>query len=300
MLKKDSDQLFNYFVYGFLTLIMIVMLYPMYFTIIASFSEPYDVVQGNVTFWFKGFSVDSYIQVFKNKDIWMGYRNTLIYTVLGVTLSMLMTVPAAYALSKPKLKFRGFFTTYFVITMYFSGGLLPTYLVVKDMHLLNKPYTLIILGAFSVYNLLITKTYFQNSIPDSLFEAAEIDGCSQFKQFTHVALPLAKPIIAVITLYYAVARWNEYFNNLIYVSKSEYYSLQMILRNILLESQNALSSIDATSMDAEEMAYMVKRAYMAESMKYSVIFIASLPMLIIYPFIQKHFVKGVMVGSVKG
>lgn len=300
MVKKARGTLFDYINIAILILIAIVLLYPLYFTILASFSEPYGVVSGKVLFWFHGFNLTSYAEVFKNEDIWIGYRNGLVYTVFGTMFNLFLTIPAAYALSKKNLFKRNWITTYFVITMYFSGGLLPTYLQVKNLELLNKPYTLIILGGLSVYNLIVARTYFQNSIPESLYEAAEIDGSSQFGQFFRIALPLAKPIIAVITLYYAVGRWNEFYNSLIYVSNSKYYSLQMVLRNILLESQMALANLDPSTVDAEQLTYMMKKAYLAQSMKYSVIFIASLPMLIAYPFVQKYFVKGVMVGSVKG
>lgn len=300
MFKIKSDKVFD-IVNGILLLILlIVILYPLYFVLIASFSEPYDVVNGDVRFWFKGFTIESYKQVFHNKDIWVGYRNSSVYTIVGTMLSLFLTVPAAYAMSKKNLWNRGILTTFFMITMYFSGGLLPAYLNIRDMGLLNKPYTLIIIGSFSVYNMIITRSYFQNSIPESLFEAAEIDGASQFKQFFAIAIPLAKPIIAVITLYYAVGRWNDFYNSLVYISKSEYYSLQLILRNILIGSQNALAEIDASTMDAEQISELVRRAYMAEAMKYAVIYVASLPMLILYPFVQKFFVKGIMVGGVKG
>lgn len=300
MFKIRNDKTFDIVNSILLLILVLVILYPLYFTLIASFSEPYAVVHGEVTFWFKDFTTESYKQVFNNKELWNGYRNSMVYTVFGTMLSLVLTIPAAYALSKKNLWNKGIITTYFVITMYFSGGLLPTYLTVKDIGLLNKPYTLIILGSFSVFNMVVARTYFQNSIPESLYEAAEIDGASQFKQFFWVGIPLAKPIIAVITLYYAVGRWNEFYNSLVYITKSKYYSLQLVLRNILLEGQTALASIDASSMTADEMQYVMRRAYMAEAMKYSIIFIASLPMLILYPFIQKHFVKGVMVGSVKG
>lgn len=300
MKKRKKIQLFDIVIYGILLLISLFILYPLYFTVIASFSEPYEVIKGNVILWIKGFSTDSYVNVFKDKDIWIGYRNNLIYTVFGTMLAMGMTIPAAYALSKKWMWNRSLVVTYFVITMYFSGGLLPTYLQVKNLELLNKPYTLIIIGSLSVYNLIIARTYFQTSIPESLYEAAEIDGCSQFGQFFKIGLPLAKPIIAVITLYYAVGRWNSYFNSLIYISKSKYHSLQMILRSILLESKNAIAGLDIGNMDVDQMEYLMQRSYMAEAMKYSVIIIASLPMLILYPFIQEHFVKGVMVGAVKG
>ena len=298
--KLVKDKLFDTVNVSLLILISVVMLYPIYFTIIASFSDPVDVVKGNVFLWVKGFTLDAYKNILKNDDIWLGYRNSILYTVLGTLFSLMLTIPAAYALSKKRMRFRQPIMTYFLITMFISGGLLPTYITIKDLGLLNKPYSLIIIGSLSVYNMVVARTYFDSSIPESLYEAAEIDGASQFQQFFKVAIPLAKPIIAVIALYYAVAKWNDYFTALIYISKSKYFSLQLILRGILLESQTMLSKMDTSVLKDEEMTYLIRQAYMAEAMKYGIIFIASLPMLIAYPFVQKHFVKGVMIGSVKG
>ena len=300
MYKGLKNRAFDIILYIILALLTFVLLYPLYFVVLASFSEPYEVVSGNVTFWFKGFTLDSYINVFRESKIWIGYRNTIIYTLFGTMLNLVLTIPAAYALSKTYMWKRGLFTMYFIVPMYFSGGLLPTYLQVRDLGLLNKPYTLIIMGGISIYNLVVARTYFQSSIPETLYEAAEIDGCSQYGQFFRIALPLAKPNVAVITLYYAVARWNNYYDSLIYTTNAQYYSLQMVLRNILMENQNSLSALNTDIVDVEEMISVMERAYMAESMKYSIIFIASLPMLILYPFIQKYFVKGAMIGAVKG
>lgn len=300
MLSKKKITGFDLFIYVTLTILTLILAYPLYFVVIASFSEPYEVVKGNVFFWLRGFSLESYKNIFENSKIWVGYANTIKYTFFGTCLNLLLTIPAAYALSKPWLWKRGLLTTFFIIPMYFSGGLLPTYLQVRDMGLLNKSYTLIFLSGLSIYNMVVARTYFQTSIPDSLYEAAEIDGCSQFGQFFRIALPLSKPIVAVITLYYAVARWNDYYNSLVYVSSSKYHSLQMVLRNILLESQNAINNLDMSSLTTEQMMSAAQKTYLAESMKYAVIFVASLPMLILYPFIQKYFVKGVMIGAVKG
>ena len=298
--KLKSDKTFTVVNYTLLAILTLIILYPLYFTVIASISEPYEVVSGNVVLWPKGFTLESYAQIFHNEEIWTGFRNSTLYTVFGTMMSLILTIPAAYALSKKNLWGRGIITTYFVIIMYFSGGLLPTYLVVRDLGLLNQPYTLVIIGSFSVYNMVVARTYYQSSIPESLYEAAEIDGCSGFGQFFPIAIPLSKPIIPVIALYYAVGRWNDFYNSLVYITNSDYYSLQQILRNILLESQNALSAINGDTMSSEEMAYFMRRAYLAEAMKYAIIFVSSLPMLLIYPLVQKHFVKGVMVGSVKG
>ena len=298
--KLKSDKTFTVVNYTLLAILTLIILYPLYFTVIASISEPYEVVSGNVVLWPKGFTLESYAQIFHNEEIWTGFRNSTLYTVFGTMMSLILTIPAAYALSKKNLWGRGIITTYFVIIMYFSGGLLPTYLVVRDLGLLNQPYTLVIIGSFSVYNMVVARTYYQSSIPESLYEAAEIDGCSGLGQFFRIAIPLSKPIIAVIALYYAVGRWNDFYTSLVYITNSDYYSLQQILRNILLESQNALSAINGDTMSSEEMAYFMRRAYLAEAMKYAIIFVSSLPMLLIYPLVQKHFVKGVMVGSVKG
>lgn len=298
--KLNRDKVFGIVNTLLLLVITFLILYPLYFTIIASVSEPSEVVGGKVVFWPKGFSLDSYKAVFKEKSIWSGYRNSILYTLLGTLLNLILTIPAAYALSKKNMRFRRVINTYFVFTMFFSGGMLPGYLLVKDLGLINKPYTLIVLGGLSVYNVIVARTYFMSSIPESIYEAAEIDGCSEFGKYFKIAIPLAKPIIAVITLYYAVGRWNDYFTSLIFISDSDYFPLQLVLRNILQGSQVKLSAMDTSSMASEELLYLIKQANLAEAMKYAVIFIASLPMLIIYPFIQKYFVKGVMVGSVKG
>ncbi len=294
-----SDKVFDAVNIAILVLICVIMLYPMYFTIVASVSDPAAVATGKVTFYPKGFTMDGYMNVFKNEAIWKGYKNSIINTVLGTMFSLVMTIPAGFALSQKKMRGHSIITTYFVFTMFFSGGMLPSFLITKDIGLLNKPYTLIALGALSVYNVIVTRTFFSTSIPNSLYEAAEIDGCSQFGLFFKIALPLSKPIIAVMALYYAVGEWEDYFTSLIYVTNRDYYPLQAVLRGILLENQTKLAALDGKTMSAEEMLAITRQAYLAEAMKYAVIFISSLPMLVMYPFVQKHFVKGILVGSVK-
>lgn len=294
-----SDKVFDAVNIVILVLICVIMLYPMYFTIVASVSDPAAVATGKVTFYPKGFTMDGYLNVFKNDDIWKGYKNSIINTIFGTLFSLVMTIPAGFALSQKKMRGHSIITTYFVFTMFFSGGMLPSFLIIKNMGLLNKPYTLIVLGALSVYNVIVTRTFFSTSIPNSLYEAAEIDGCSQFGLFFKIALPLSKPIIAVMALYYAVGEWEDYFTSLIYVSNRDYYPLQAVLRGILLENQTKLAALDGKTMSAEEMLAITRQAYLAEAMKYAVIFISSLPMLVMYPFVQKHFVKGILVGSVK-
>lgn len=294
-----SDKVFDAVNIVILVLICIIMLYPMYFTVVASVSDPVAVATGQVISYPKGFTLDGYLNVFKNDDIWKGYKNSIINTVLGTLLSLFLTIPAGFALSQKKMRGHSIITTYFVFTMFFSGGMLPAFLIIKNIGLLNKSYTLIVLGALSVYNVVVTRTYFSGSIPRSLYEAAEIDGCSQFGLFFKIALPLSKPIIAVMALYYAVGKWEDYFTALIYVTNRDYYPLQAVLRGILLENQTKLAALDGKTMSAEEMLAITRQAYLAEAMKYAVIFISSLPMLVMYPFVQKHFVKGILVGSVK-
>jgi putative aldouronate transport system permease protein len=231
-------------------------------------------------------------------DVWLGYRNSLFYTAAGTIFSLFLTLPTAYVLSKKTLPGRLFLSWFFLFTMYFSGGLIPMYLLIHSIGLLNRPYTLVILGAFSVFNMIITRSYYQTSIPEELYEAAEIDGAGQIRVFFSIALPLSAPIIAVMALYYGVAQWNGFFNALVYVSEREYMPLQIILRNILIYSQTALQQINQ-GMEESEILAAARLAYMAEAMKYALIIIASFPLLVSYTFVQKHFIKGIMVGSLK-
>lgn len=300
--STKSDRIFDRIIVVLIAVILIVMIYPLYFTVIASFSDPYAVVNGKVYLWIKDFSLDAYKSAFAETRLWVGYKNSIYYTVVGTLLSLAITIPGAYVLSKRNLPGRGFLATFFIIPMYFGGGLIPTYLIVKDLGLLNKSYTLVILTSLNIYNMIVARVYFQTSIPEALYESARIDGATDFRMFFSIALPLAVPIIAVIALFYAVARWNDYYTSLIYVSSDKYYPLQMMLRSILLSYEQGFSmTSDATrGLSAEELAYLAKKQYIAQAMKYALIFIASAPLLILYPFVQKHFVKGMMIGSLKG
>jgi putative aldouronate transport system permease protein len=282
-----------------MVIIFIVMLYPFYFTIIASFSDPYKVAKGKVFLYPTGIMFDAYRYTFQNNEIWRGYINSMYYTVIGTLFNLFLTIPAAYVMSKKELFGRRVLAWFFLIPMYFSGGLIPSYILVMKLGLLNKPYTLIFLGGISIFNMIVTRVYFQTSIPDSLYEAARIDGAGEIMSFFRIAIPLAGPIIAVMTLYYAVGHWNDYYTALIYLQKRDYLPLQSVLRGILIQNQNAIGGI-TPNMLAEQLADNAKRAYIAEAMKYSLIVVSSLPMLIVYPFIQKHFVKGIMIGSLKG
>ena len=301
--KSRADRVFDAINIFLLSLVLLIMAYPIYFTIIASVSDPFSVAKGQVTFFVKGFSLEGYQNVMEAKQIWIGYRNTIFYTAFGTLFNLVLTIPSAYVLSKPNLFGRKVLTWFFLVTMYFGGGLIPTYLTVKSIHLLNTPVTLVFLGGLSIYNMIVSRVYFQTSIPEDIYESATIDGASNFRQFFQMALPLAKPILAVMALFYAVGRWNDYFTAMIYISNQRYQPLQIVLRGILLLNQTALANLDTNNLGQEDIEYMLtlaRQVYMAEGMKYSLIFISSAPLLIAYPFVQKYFVKGIMIGSLEG
>lgn len=297
-MKKKKISLFDFLNITLVLLITIIVLYPLYYCIIASFSDPEQVSLGNTVFIIKGFSTEAYRNVLKEDQIWVGYRNTIIYTVLGTVYNLVLTIPIAYAMTKKYLPFRNLISWYFFITMYFSGGMIPTYLLMKDLKLINNPLVLVIGAGVSCYNMIVTRQYFSATIPQDIYEAAGIDGASEMTSFLKIALPLAKPILAVMALYYGVAHWNSYYNALLYIRDKEYYPLQLVLRGILITNQLAMNA--AETMDVETASYMLHKAQLAQTMKYAVVFIASAPLLIVYPFLQKYFVKGMMVGSVKG
>jgi len=301
MSRSRGDKVFDICNTIFMIFLTIIIAYPLYYTIIASLSEPFDVARGNVRFLPVNFTLQSYRQVFAYSQIWIGYRNTILYTFFGIIFSLALTVPAAYTLSKKYVVWRGPITFFFVFTMYFGGGMIPTFLLVRDLGLMNTPLVMVILGGFSVWNLIVTRVFFMSSIPDELFESARIDGASDFRQFFSIALPLAKPVIAVITLWYAVGNWNAFFNALLYIRDSSLEPLQLVLRRVLIQEQSVLDeSILADTLQPGELLDRVRRAHAAYTMRYAMVFIASFPLLVMYPFIQKHFVKGVMVGSLKG
>ena len=299
MKLSRSDRIFNLINGVILFAITLIMLYPLYFVLIASFSEPNAVVKGEVMFLPKGFQLTAYRNVLKEASVWIGYRNTILYTVLGTLYNLALTIPAAYVLSKRNLPGRNVMMGYFFVTMYFSGGMIPTYIQIKNLNLLNTPWVLIIGAGVNCWNLIVTRQFFSNTIPEELYESADIDGASDLRAFLRIAIPLAAPIIAVMALFYAVGHWNSYYSALLYVRKSDYFPLQLVLRNILISNEMALANVMLDG-DTEAIAAAAQKAYMAEAMKYALIFIASAPMLCIYPFVQKYFVKGVMIGSVKG
>ena len=290
--ESRGDRVFGIAVNVALALCVLACAYPIYLVIINSFSDPNLVAKGDV--WWRpiGFTLDAYKEVFKNGDIMRGYANSLYYTIFGTALNMVLTIPAAYALSKPQLFGRNIIMKLLVFTMYFSGGLVPHYMLMQGLGLLNTRMSVLVVGAVSTTNLIIARTFFSSSIPKELEEAAEIDGCSVLQTFMQIVMPLSKAMLSVIMLYYAVGRWNNYTSSLYYQPlASELQPLQMVLRRILITMQQNVE------MNQEEADYYAKLANM---IKYAAIVVASVPLLIIYPFIQKYFEKGVMMGSVKG
>ncbi len=291
---QRDDLIFTIINTTLLLLITFVILYPLYFIVIASFSDPLEVLAGNVIFFPQNFNVESYKMVFRDPSILTGYRNTLFYTVFGTCINIVMTVLAAYPLSRKDFVGKNFFTLVLSITMFFSGGLIPTYLLMSNtLHLTNTIWAMLLPGAVSVWNMVIMRTYFQTSIPGELSEAAMVDGCSNFQLLLKVILPLSTPVIAVMVLFYGVTHWNAFFNALIYLNDKELYPLQLILRSILV--QNTMSEDMMAEVDS-----LANRQIMAETIKYALIVVASAPIIAVYPFLQKYFVKGIMVGAIKG
>ncbi|CAG7638192.1 carbohydrate ABC transporter permease [Paenibacillus allorhizosphaerae] len=288
------DRLFSVINYAVLILFTVTVLYPLVYIVSASFSDASAVAQGRVWLWPVGFTLDGYDAVFKNRLIWSGFRNSIFYTVAGTLINVVMTLLAAYPLARRDLFGKNVLMFLFVFTTMFSGGLIPSYLIVKDLGMLSSVWSLIIPGALGVWNMIITRTYFQTTIPTELLEAAQLDGCNDFQFVRKIVIPLSGPIIAVISLYYAVSHWNQYFNAMIYLKSPNLYPLQLVLRQILVQNQVDASMLGGDVLEA------ARRENLRELLKYSLIVIATFPLLVVYPFVQKHFVKGVMIGSLKG
>ena len=293
--RSYSDKIFDIVNLFVMLVLLVVFVWPLWFVVIASFSDPNEVWMGNVVLWPKGFTLISYETLLEYKRIWVGYGNTLFYTVVGTLVNLVMTVCGAYPLSRKDFMPRHFFMFLFMLTMYFGGGLIPTYLVVSGLGLVDTRWAMIIPGAVSIYNIIITRTYFMNSIPASLQEAATLDGANSFQYLMRVVLPLSKPIIAVIGLYYAVGHWNDFYTALIYLYNEDLMPLQSFLRDMLMSTKMTLNNLSGLDTATVEL-----KTHLAQTLKYSVIIVSTVPVLCIYPFIQKYFVKGVMVGSVKG
>lgn len=280
------DKIFGAAVIILSILIFIIVAYPLWFIVIASISNSNLVNLGQVTFWPKDIRFYGYQQILEDSRIWKGYANTILYVVAGTALNMVVTMPAAYALSRRNFKARNVVMLYFVFTMFFSGGLVPLYMTVSSLHLISTKTILIIFIAVNTYNLIIARTFIQNSIPEDLYEAAVLDGCSHFTYFIKVVLPLSKAVNSVLILYYAVYHWNDYFNALIFNSKSENAPLQIVLREILLLNQAFASGNGGVQGGYGQSS--------ADQVKYAVIIVSTVPILCVYPFIQKYFEKGVM------
>lgn len=293
--KSWDDRIFDILCNVFLLAFVIIVFYPLYFILVASFTDPMFVNSGAVLLYPKEFTLLGYEMVFENQKIWMGYMNTIIYTVGGTLLGTICVVLAGYALSRKDLPGRNIIMLLFVFTMYFGGGTIATYLVVRSIGLVNTRLLMIIMGSVSAYNIIIVRSFMSNTIPDELKDAATIDGCGNGRFFAQIVLPLSKAIIAVMVLYIAVKYWNAYFNAMIYLADSTKHPLQLYLREILLMGESLTKG--EGDMDPQLYRIMQEAAMMV---KYSVIVVATAPILCVYPFVQKYFVKGVMIGSVKG
>ena len=298
---KINNGIFNAVIYILLLLLAVIMLYPLIFVLSASFSDPKAVAGGEMLLLPVKPSLEGYRYLMQYKEIWVGYGNTIFYMIAGTLLNLAATLPCAYAMSRKDLKGRKYLMIYFMITMYFSGGMIPGYLNIKSLGLLDTRGVILINGLVSTSNLIVARTYFMTSIPWEIQEAAVIDGCNDFQIFGKIIFPLSKAITVVMTLYYGVGRWNSYFVEMIYLKDRNKFPLQLFLREILTKSTFAKTAMaDGMSFSAEQMMALIKQADTANMIKYGVIVLSALPMLIIYPFLQKYFEQGVMIGSVKG
>ncbi len=292
--KINQDKVVYAVNYLLLSLLLLVVLYPLIYIVSCSFSSGDALMSGKVRLFPVDITMDSYKAVFKYESIWVGYFNSIVYTVTGTVISIVLTLLAAYPLSRDDFRGRKYFTGLFLFTMMFSGGLIPSYLLVKNLGLIDSMWAIILPGAVSAYNVIVARTYFKQTISKELLEAAEMDGCSDMKFFTHIVVPLSTPIIAVLCLWTIVSLWNSYFNPMIYFNSEQRFPLQLVLRKILLLSQVNLNTSNVDPL------VLQKNMYLSEMLKYGTIIISTLPLMIIYPFVQKYFVKGVMIGSVKG
>lgn len=291
-LSRD-DKIFYVVITFVLTVIFILVLYPMLYVLSASFSSGTAVSSGKVFLWPVDFSLEGYKTVFRTSSVFIGYRNSIFYTVVGTAINIAMTMMAAATLARKDLPGRNGIMLLFTFTMFFNGGIITSYMLVKELHMLNTVWALLIPGALGVYNLIIAKTFIQNSIPDELMEAGKIDGCSDIQYFVKIVLPLSKAVMAVLVLFYSLGHWNAYFNAMIYLNDRELYPLTIFLKEILIAGQ-----IDSGTVTDPEL--QSRLAQTAAVIKYALIVVSMVPVMLLYPFIQKYFVKGVMIGAVKG
>ena len=298
-IRQDrGSRVYTAAIYVIMTVLTLLIVYPLYFCVIASFSDPNAVALGDTILWFKGFSLDAYGSILKERSLLVGYKNAFIYMFLGTSYNMLLTIPAAYVLSKRSLHGHKILLWFFFLTMYLSGGLIPTYIWYKQLGLVDNPLVMIIGTGVNAYNMIVARQFFTTSIPAELYEAADIDGASELRKFIRVALPLSKPILAVIALYYAFAKWNSYYTSLIYLRSQKSWPLPLVFRHDPATTETMIGDMGTAS--SSDVDFMVKRLYVVRAMKYAVILVSSVPMLVAYPFVQKYFTKGVMIGAVKG
>ena len=292
--ETRTDRIFNIINLTILGLVALCVIYPLYFVLCASFTDPMVVNRGGLLLYPSSLYVRGYQKIFAFRQLWSGYGNSITYMVLGTTVNMCITIPAAYALSRKDFIGRGLLLKVFAFTMFFSGGLIPSYLINSKLGLRDNLWAMIIPTGLSVWNMIIARTFFENSLPAELLDAAHIDGCSDFRYFVQVALPLSKAMLAVIVLYYAVGHWNGYFHAMIYLNKENKFPLQLVLRNLLIVNQVTSSSM------TDDLLNRADKIRIAEQLKYGIIVVSSVPLLVLYPFLQKYFTKGVLVGSIKG
>ena len=291
-----SDKAFERINIAFVLLLTLIIIYPLIFVISASISDPHAVNTGKMWLWPVDITFDGFKRVFQNEAIWVGYKNTIIYTLIGTSIHLFLLLPCAYALSRKELMAKKVFLWIVLFTMLFNGGLIPTYLVVQKLGMVNTMWAIVIPGVLGAWSLLVARSFFQQTIPDQLVEASKIDGASDLYLFFKVVIPLSLPIIAVMALFHAVALWNQYFNALIYLTDEDLFPLQLILRQILIINEVSADSAASAAGAAQSFADQVKTASLV---KYAVIIVSALPLLIVYPFLQRFFVKGVLIGSVK-
>lgn len=289
---KAGDRAFDIINTLLLVFVFLVIFYPLYYVLIASFSDPDLVLTGKIFLLPKGFQLESYQKVFENSEVMNGYLHTILYAVVGTCINLAVTLSAGYALSRTDLRGKKALTLFFVFTMFFSGGTVPTYMLVRNLKLLNTFWAMVLPNAMSVWNLILCRNFFEGNIPKELLEVSQIDGCRNYYFFLKIVLPLSKALIAVMVLLYAVGHWNSYMQPLMYLSDRDKYPLQLVLKNILISSQP-----DASLAGMTDRAEMYKQT---EMLKYALVVVSSVPMIVLYPFVQKYFVQGVMVGSVKG
>ncbi|MGI6636613.1 MAG: carbohydrate ABC transporter permease [Christensenellales bacterium] len=291
--QSYRDKVFYIIILVILSLFFLAVLYPCIFVVSASFSSGTAVQAGKVVLWPVDVSLEGYRTVLNTPDVWTGYANSIFYTVVGTLINVCMTMVAAYCLSRSDLPGGNGLMLLFTFTMFFSGGLIPTYIVIRQLGMINTRWVLLLPGAIGVYNLIVARTFIRNSIPLELLEASQIDGCSDIKYFLRVVLPLSKAIVAVMVLFYGVGHWNAYFSAMIYLHRKELYPLTLFLRQILMSSQ-----IDPGTVQDPEMQQRLQE--MVGVIKYALIMVSMIPVLVVYPFVQRYFVTGVMIGSVKG